>query len=149
MKKRILILMASFILVLSASYAKANDLLVPQTVSSVFAHDFSHASDVNWVMFDGYYKARFMDHGKILFAFYTPDGELMGTASNILSDRLPVSLQIALKNNYSGYWITDLFHYNINNTPGFFVTLENGDQKIMLKAEENQNWSFYSTVKKD
>ena len=88
------------------------------------------------------------EHGTTLYAFYTPEGEFMGLATYMSSDGLPVSLKSAIKENYQGYWITDLFHYSINNTPGYFITLENADRKIMLKAEQNKSWSFYSEVKK-
>jgi len=149
MKKKILILMTALMMVFSVTFAKSSDYKVPQTISAVFAHDFSYASDVNWVVFDGFYKASFTDHGKIVFAFYTANGELMGMATNMLSDGLPADLQKSIKNNYSGYWITELFHFNINSTPGYFVTLENGDQQIKLQAEENQSWSIYAVVKKN
>jgi hypothetical protein len=148
MKKKILMLIASLILIFSASYANNSDRHIPATVSSTFTSDFTHAQNVNWEVIDGYYKASFNDHGITLYAFYTADGEFMGIATYMLSDRLPVALQSAIKEKYSGYWITDLFHFNINNTPGYFITLENADHKIMLKAEENKGWSFYSEVKK-
>jgi hypothetical protein len=148
MKKNIVILIASLIITFSAAYANGNEKNVPETVTSAFTSDFSHAGNVKWELLDGYYKASFNEHGKTLFAFYTADAEFMGIASNLLSDRLPVSLQSEIKEKYSEYWISDLFHFNIKNTPGYFITLENADQKIMLKAEENKSWSFYSIVKK-
>jgi hypothetical protein len=148
MKKKILMLVASFILIFSASYAKGNNNPVPVKVSAVFSSDFSYANNVHWEVMDGYYKVSFSEHGTTLYAFYTVDGEFMGLATYLSTDRLPVALQSVIKDKYSGYWITDLFHFNINNTQGYFITLENADRKVMLKAEENRSWSFYAEVKK-
>lgn len=148
MKKKILIVFASLMLLFSASYAEGNNTPVPEKVSFVFASDFSYANNVHWELIDGYYKASFDEHGATLYAFYTADGEFMGVATYLRSDRLPVALQSVLKEKYTGYWITDLFQFNVNNTPGYLITLENADRKILLKAEENRNWSFYSEVKK-
>ena len=113
-----------------------------------FSIDFSFARNVSWESINGYYKASFIEHGKTLYAFYTADADFMGIATYLLSDRLPVSLQSVIKEKYKGYWITDLFYFQVNSTPGFLITLENADQKIMLKAEENKSWSLYSVVKK-
>jgi hypothetical protein len=148
MKKMILTLVTSLILIFSAAYAEGNNNPVPAKVSSMFSSDFSYANNVHWEVMDRYYKVSFIDHGSALNAFYTMDGEFMGMAAYMLSDRLPVALQSVIKEKYSGYWIADLFHFNIDNTPGYFITLENADRKIMLKAEENKSWSFYSEVKK-
>ena len=148
MKNKFLILVASLILIFSASYAKGNNNPVPVKVSSMFSSDFSYANNVHWEVMDGYYKASFIEHGKTLYAFYTTDGEFMGLATYISTDRLPATLRSVINEKYSGYWITDLFHSDINNTQGYFITLENADRKFMLKAEENKSWSFYSEVKK-
>ncbi len=146
MKKRILILMASFLLVFTASYA--NDSKVPDKVIYEFNRDFSGASNVNWQITGSYYKASFDEHGKTLYAFYTDDAGFIGITHSLLSDKLPVSLQSELKTKYSDYWITDLIQFNLNNQPGYYVTLQNADQKIILKSERNQHWQFYTTVEK-
>lgn len=97
----------------------------------------------------GYYKASFTAFDKILFAFYTEDAEFMGIAVNMPVDQLPASLKTKLKKDYGSYWITDLFKAEINNKTGYYITLENKDYKLMLKAEGTQGWSFYKSMQKD
>jgi hypothetical protein len=149
MKKKILILTTSLVLTLFASYAKSNEDKIPENVSSVFASDFSQARDINWELYKGYYKASFLQMERTLYAFYTADAEFMGLASNLPTEGLPVYLQSDIKKKYEGYWITDLFQFTIGTTPGYFITIENADRKIMLKAEGNKSWSYYAEVKKD
>ena len=149
MKKKIIILFVSITLTLSTVYASSKKDRVPESVSSVFNRDFANASNVNWEILNGYYKASFYEHGIVLFAFYTEKADFMGIAKNIISDQLPASLYAKLKKNCSGYWIADLFKSYVNDTPGYFVALENANEKIMLKAERNQSWEFYSEVRKD
>jgi hypothetical protein len=148
MKKRILILMSFFILGLTASYAKSNDDKVPVSVTSEFSRNFSLASNVQWEKIGSYYKVSFNQSEMTLFAFYTEDADFMGIANIMLSDKLPVSLQSQIKKNYEGYWITDLFKFSITDNPGYFIALENADQKIMLKSDSYQNWYLYKTIKK-
>ena len=149
MKKSFVLLAASFILIFSATYASPDNSKVPAAVSYTFSRDFSYASNVNWEMIAGYYKVSFSEHGKTLFAFYTREAEFMGIATPVVSDNLPVPLRAKIKANYGDYWITDLFMYNVNGEPVYFIALENADQKIMLKAEGKNSWAFYKNIIKD
>lgn len=148
MKKKILILSTSLVLMLSASYAKSSGLQIPKYVTTVFTSDFSNARDINWETYNGYYKASFTEMGKTTYAFYTADAEFMGIAAHLSADKLPVALRSFLSEKYAGYWITDLYQFTINTTPGFLITIENADRKIMLKAEAGECWSLYTEVKK-
>ena len=139
--------MAAFFLTITATYANKNDGNVPQSVISEFSHNFYLARNVKWEKIDNYYEVIFSQSGRTWFAFYSEDSDLMGIASYILSDSLPVSLGSDLKTSYSNYWISDLFKYSIKDGPGYFVTLENADQKIMLKSDDGQRWHLYKTIK--
>jgi hypothetical protein len=149
MKKRFIILMAAFLFTITATYANKNDGGVPESVVTEFSHSFDHARNAKWEKIDNYYEVTFSQFGMTLFAFYSEDSDFMGIASYILSDKLPVSLISDLKTKYGNFWITDLFRYSINEKAGYCVTLENGDQKIMLKSDEGQKWYIYKAFKND
>jgi hypothetical protein len=146
MKKKILILAASFLLILSTSFAKSTGSFVPANVSAEFSRSFSLASDVNWENVSGFYKVSFTIFNKTLFAFYTVDAEFMGIAINLPVDRLPAVLHSKLKTDYSNYWVTDLFKVDGPTVTGYYITLESADRKIMLKSEGNGSWAFYKTL---
>lgn len=148
MKKKILILTTSLVLMLSASFANSGAHPIPKYVSTVFANDFSRARDIQWESYNGYYKVSFEDMGKTAYAYYTRAGEFMGFAVHMSADKLPVALRTMINQQYPGYWITDLYQFTIDTTAGFFVTLENADHQITLKAEAGDTWSLYSQVKK-
>ncbi len=148
MKKKILILTSSLVLMLSASFANSGARPVPKYVSTVFASDFSRASDIKWESYNGYYKASFEDMGKMTYAFYTADAEFMGIATHLNADKLPAALRSMLGEQYEGYWIADLYQYTIDTTAGFYITLENADHRIMLKAEAGETWSLFAQEKK-
>jgi hypothetical protein len=147
MKKRFLILMTAFLFTITATFAGSNDAAIPQSVVSEFSHNFYLARNAKWEKIDNYYEVTFSQFGATLFAFYSEDSEFMGFASYILSDKLPVSLASDLKTKYGNYWISDLFRYSINEKPGYCVTIENGDQKIMLKSDDGQKWHTYKSLK--
>jgi hypothetical protein len=148
MKKKIVILMTSSLLLFGASYANGIDSTIPAAVTTEFSHDFVHAKAVKWETFDYYFKVTFAEHGKLAFAFYTGSADLMGIANNLRSDKLPVALQTSIKRYYGNYWITDLFRYRTADDGGFFVTLENADKKIILKSSSDRGWDIYKVTNK-
>ncbi|MGZ8517547.1 MAG: hypothetical protein ACXWWD_09360 [Chitinophagaceae bacterium] len=66
---------------------------------------------------------------------------------NISSLELPISLQTNLKNNYSKYWISDLFEISNNEGTSYYITLENADSKIVLKSDSNK-WNTFKKMAK-
>lgn len=144
MKKKMITLMAAFVLIANILFANTRKNLIPESVVSEFSSTFLCAEEVRWQGFGSYYKATFMQNGDELYVFYSDEAEFMGIAKNILSDKLPDLLRARIKDKYQGYWITDLAKYDIANKTGFLVTIENGDEKIVLKTSDSQHWQVYS-----
>ena len=65
---------------------------------------------------------------------------------NISSLDMPMKLQTSLKNNYAGYWISDLFEISNNDGTNYYITMENADSKIVLKSTSDGNWSVYQKI---
>jgi hypothetical protein len=144
MKKRILTLVTAFVLIANITFANTGKSSVPESVTYAFNQSFSHAKMIGWDDYGNYYKATFMQRGKTMYAFYSDEAQFMGIAKNVLSDQLPVLLQAGIKNNFQGYWITDLVNYQVAGKNGFLVTIENADEKIVLKTDDDQHWQVYS-----
>jgi hypothetical protein len=148
MKKRIIISMAACFLTFSSIFAGTRGDDVPQNIASDFSSHFYHAQNVKWEKMDSYYEVTFSQFGSTMFAFYSENADFMGIANYIPTGNLPELLSHELKTKYGNYWISDLFRYLVNDQPGYCVTIENGDQKIMLKSEGSKNWILYKSVKK-
>jgi hypothetical protein len=144
MKKKIISLLAGFVLITGALFANSGTSTIPVSVSDAFLQNFSQARDIRWEALGSYYKVTFRDMSKTIYAFYSDEADFMGSASNTLSDKLPDSLQAGLKTWLQNYWITDLAKYQVAGKPGFLVTLENADKKMVLKSADNQHWQIYS-----
>jgi hypothetical protein len=128
--------------------AFANDEKVSPKVLNSFNTEFSTAQEVQWTVTDEYYKASFGMNGAKVYAFYNLDGDLIGITRNISSAQLPISLQASLKKNYTGYWISDLFEIANNNGTSYYVTMENGEKKVVLNSSNGSEWSTYKKDRK-
>jgi hypothetical protein len=128
--------------------AFANEVRVTPKVLNAFHTEFTTVQDVSWTVSQEYYKADFDMNGQQVSAFFNEDGDLMGITRNISSTQLPVKLQSSLKNSYNSYWISDLFEVSKNDGTSYYVTLENGDKKIVLKATSGNDWNTYKKDRK-
>jgi hypothetical protein len=139
--KKILIavtILASFIT--TQSFAQT---IVPSVISSAFQTSFKNAKDITWTEVNDLYKTEFNMNGQVITAFYNGYGKLVATSRNISSTQLPLALELNLKNNYSSYYIVDLFEVDNDNENAYYVTIQYADQKLQLKSTSNGNWNIY------
>ena len=144
MKKMILTLAIA----VSSLAAFAGEDNVSRKVLDAFKTEFKTVMDVEWTTGSDYYKASFTYNEKHVFAYYNMGGDLLGLTRYISPNDLPLNLQISLKNNSNGYWISDLFEVAKNETTSYYITLENADSKMVLRSISGGNWEEFKTVKK-
>jgi len=145
--KKIIVTMAMMFTVGTISAFAANDEVAPKVLNA-FSTDFNTAKEVEWTVGTNYYRAAFTFNEKHVFAFYNADGELLGLTRYISSLDLPMNLQSSLKKGYSDYWISDLFEVANNSGTNYYITVENADTKMILKATGDSDWKEYKKVRK-
>ena len=145
MKK--IIFVAGFLMIMMSGWAYPSER-VSQKVLASFKNEFTTAQDVQWETGDNYFKATFTMNEQRIFAFYNVGGELLSVARYISSTQLPVNLFTYLKNDYSKYWISDLFEVSNSEGLHYYVTLETADSKLVMQSSNGGSWSTYSKCKK-
>jgi len=133
---------------MGANSAFANDEKVSPKVLASFKAEFSTAQNVAWETGNNYFRAIFSLNEQRVFAYYNLGGELISIARYISSIQLPINLFSNLKNNYSKYWISDLFEVSNSEGLHYYVTLETGDTKLTMRSSNGGSWSTYSKNKK-
>jgi hypothetical protein len=144
MKKMIMMLAVT----ISSLVALASDDGVSQKVLNAFQEEFASAKAVTWTTGPDYFKAQFTFNEQFVTAFYNTEGELLGLTRFITSLDLPMNLQASLKKSYADFWISDLFEVTRSDSTGYYITLENADTMIVLKATSDSEWSVYKKSKK-
>jgi hypothetical protein len=144
--KKIVITMV-LIVKLAADVFAAEEKIKPEVLDA-FNSRFSGARDITWIASANYYKASFNYYGSQMFAYYTTTGKLKGVTRNIRSTELPLYLRNTLQKKYANYWISNLVEES--NTRGFsyYITVENADQKIVLKSAYGNDWEAYHKYNK-
>lgn len=147
MKKSILIWVMLLTLGVSNTFAHTFENVSEQVMNS-FKKDFASAQDVTWEKTKDIAKATFKLNDQVMFAYYAEDGSMLAVIRNIVSAQLPISLLADLKKTYNGYWISDLFEMASDNSTTYYVTVEDGGQKIVLKSMGSSGWETFKKDKK-
>ena len=142
-----------FILMLTVSSffstaSNAADIVSPKALKA-FEKTFTNATEVAWTITENYYKVEFLLSGQTINAFYNEEGKLIGVSRNISSLQLPIILQAEIKKEYSNYWITDLFEMSNDDGAEYYLTIEDADNKTILKSSVGSNyWMVYQKLRK-
>lgn len=145
MKK--IVFVFGFLLAAAVSHAYPSEKVSPKVLAS-FKSEFSSAKDVEWETGNNYFKASFSLSEQRVFAYYDIGGRLISLGRYISSFQLPVSLFSDLKNDYSKYWVSDLFEVSNSEGLHYYITLETADTKLILRSSNGADWSSYSKNKK-
>lgn len=146
MKRTFLMLTLVFSLISISS--SANEINVAEPVLKSFNNSFKNATDVNWTTTEHFYKVNFSLNDEYVAVYYNQEGQIIAMTRNIVSKQLPLALQVALKNNYAQFWISDLFEITNEEGTAYYVTLENADTKMIMKSNSESVWSVYKKSSK-
>jgi len=147
MKKTILALAVILTIGLTSAFANKGEEVNQRALSS-FNKDFLSAKNVSWQQQKDYAKVTFSLNNHVMFAYYNKEGELLAVMRNVLSDQLPIHLLTGVKNNYANYWISDLFEMATEDQTTYYVTVENGEERIVLQSDGLNQWNVYKKEKK-
>ena len=145
MKKIVFVM--GFLMIMGVSWAYPSEK-VSQKVLTSFKTEFTNAQNVERETGSNYFKAAFTMNEQRIFAYYNVDGQLLSIARYISSIQLPVNLYADLKNDYTKYWISDLFEVSNSEGLHYYVTLETADTKLVMHSSNGGSWSTYSKNKK-
>ena len=145
MKKILFVL--GLLALMGVSNAYPSERVSPKVLAS-FKSEFSSATNVEWETGSNYFRAAFSLNEQRVFAYYSVTGELISIARYISTIQLPINLFSNLKNEYSKYWVSDLFEVSNSEGLHYYVTLETADSTLMMRSSNGGNWSTYSKKKK-
>ena len=141
--KRLLVTLTIALSLISLSSFANGEGVSPRAIKS-FTHSFKAATEVRWTVTDNYFKADFALNGQYVAAFYDAEGKMIALTRNISSLQLPITLQADLKQNYNGYWISDVLEVANDEGTSYYITLETADEKLTLKS----NADYWTTFQK-
>ena len=132
MKKLTTIFVAVTIFITANAFAASTD--VSTDIKTMFQHDFSSVSEVNWSKNEDVYLVNFKSDSRNMTAAYNEEGKLLCIARFIPSSELPLNVSRALNDRYTGYTIDPSIVEVSDNETSYFINAENDKYKLELRS---------------
>ena len=147
--KRIFIAITAFLMLVSASaFAGNGEEKVNNKVLNSFEREFKGASDVKWKAGTEVTKADFVLNDFRVEAFFTNDGELLGSSRNVLYNHLPLSVVKAIMNRFDQAPVYDIIEFNMAGETFYYLNVETDTKKLQLKVTQSGDLFVISKTKK-
>jgi len=143
--KKIVLSLAIAAVMLSSFTTYAADKTPRAVVKQALTREFSQAKDVEWttVSKDGVYQAKFTYNNETLQAFFTEDGEFLGTTRQITKNQLPILIVSALEKQYADFRVVTVFEYSKTDGLAYYITVVSPDNAMVLKATGSGDLSVF------
>lgn len=140
MKKIIVSLtLAAAILTTGTLHAAGNN--PNAAVKEAFAKEFAQIKDVKWDVVtkdgNGIYQANFTFNNESLQAFFTEEGEFLGTTRQITKSQLPILVTRELDKKYGDAEIRSVYEHSMTDGIAYYITLVTDKGTIVVKAAGN------------
>jgi len=144
MKKIILSLTLATAL-LSSAFTYAADSEPGLKVKQAFNSEFTQVKNVEWTTMgkEGVYQAKFMFNNETLQAFFTEEGEFLGTTRQISKSQLPILVATTLEKEYSNAKVITIFEYSKKDGLDYYITLTTSKGASVIKATGNGELSVF------
>ena len=133
------LLIAALIIAAATTTAFAGIADVNNKSALHFKSKFTKAANVNWTSDINYDKVTFTTDGQLVSVFYTPQGHLIGTSTNIGFDKLPKKAITAITSQYTypEYNLKECIRFeNADGDVQYFVSMDKDGEYIAFEADE-------------
>ena len=148
--KKIILSFAIATAVLSSSFSYAADKSPAIKEPSIkakqaFSTEFTKVEGVEWKTMskEGVYQATFTFNNETLQAFFTEEGDFLGTTRQITKSQLPILVLNQLGKKYADARVVTIFEYSKQEGLEYYITVTTEKGAQILKATGNGELSVY------
>lgn len=143
--KKIIVSLAIAAISFSSFTVNAADKNPGTTVTQALNREFAQAKDVEWTKVGtaGVYQAKFIYNNETLQAFFSDEGEFLGTTRQITKSQLPILILTSLEKNYPDYRVSTVFEYSKTDGLSYYITVVSPKSAMVLKASGSGDISVY------
>ena len=123
-----------FILTIGLTTALADDVIISDKVKESFNKEFVGAKSVEWRHIGDYQVALFVFCSQRLEAYFNADGELAGSARNILFEQMPLTIMRLAQKRYAGADILDILEISNPEGISYLLTVEKQNKRFRVKV---------------
>lgn len=143
MKKLFIALTISVSIISSAFASDATG--VNTAIRKEFVAQFGNVEKITWAHTGQYVTATFVEDSEQVNAHFDRAGNLIGTSKAVATLALPPAAKRALAKKYDDYLVTEAIEFNTREEQAYFIAVEKGTKKMILKICRMQV-SIFKTI---
>ena len=143
--KKIILASTLAVALLSSNFIYAANIEPSVKVKQAFISEFTKATNVEWTTLskEGVYQAKFVLNNEILEAFFSEEGDFLGTTRQITAAQLPILVTTSLEKKYADSRIVTIFEYSKKDGLDYYITLTSAKGAVVVKASGNGDIYLY------
>ncbi|TMI95234.1 MAG: hypothetical protein E6H06_07405 [Bacteroidetes bacterium] len=145
MKKFIIAFGAALTLISTTAFAGGKEKVNPAL--STFQNEFKGATDVKWQQGKNVITAGFNFNGLRTEAYFTYDGELLGTARNVLFNQLPLAVIKQIDTRFGTAPVYDIIEFSAGSETFYQMIVELPKKKLEVRATSGGDISVLRKIK--
>lgn len=144
--KTIIVTISFIMLGLTAAFADGTPE-VDSRIQIALNKQFAGCESVTWTKVKDYQQATFVFHESLVVAYFNEDGDLLGSARNIIVDHLPLSVLQSFDKHLAGFEIFEITEITNAEGTSYWLTLEKGNKRYHAKTDVNGQIIRFSSIK--
>ena len=135
MKRSIIVFSAILSVITATAFVGARPGGNP--AEATFQKEFSGATNVKWTEGKDVISVSFVLSDSRIIAYFTNEGDLLGTERNVLFNQLPLAVVREINNRYGNAPIADIIEYTsgVNTFYGMYVDTPTKHLKLKISSE--------------
>jgi len=135
MKRSIIVFSAILLVITATAFVGAKPGGNP--AEATFQKEFSGATNVKWTEGKDVISVSFVLSDSRIIAYFTNEGDLLGTERNVLFNQLPLAVVREINNRYGNAPIADIIEYTsgVNTFYGMYVDTPTKHLKLKISSE--------------
>ena len=131
MKRSIIVFSAILLVITATAFVGAKPGGNP--AEATFQKEFSGATNVKWNEGKEIISASFVLSDSRIVAYFTSQGELIGTERNVLFNQLPLNVVKEINNRYGNAPIFDIIEYTSGTETFYGMVVDTPTKRLKLK----------------
>jgi len=146
MKRSIIVFAAILTVITTTAFVGAKPGGNP--AEATFQKEFSGATHVEWTQAKDVISVSFVLSDSRILAYFTPDGELIGTARNVLFNQLPLAVIKEINNRYGNAPISDIIEYTSGMDTFYAMYVDTPTKHLKIKVTAEGDVTVQQKTKK-
>ena len=145
--KKILVAL-SLMLTVGLTSAFADEPKVNSSVLASFNQEFSFIKDAKWTVDNEYSKAVFILADRRIVAYFSNEGEYLGSVRDLKFNQLPMAVINAMNKRFGNIGVYEIIEHAIGEETTYYMTVEYANKVLRIQATPSGSISIIKKVRK-